>query len=107
AQIAPPPVPAPAVPTASAPAAPPVAAPAAPAPAPLPVAAPAPVPAVAPMAAPSPVAITPAAVEGETDDRPRGFAPQNSLAGSVGLLRMGAAEVGRLWQLRLGLHGEY
>ncbi|MGA9653679.1 MAG: OmpA family protein, partial [Polyangia bacterium] len=60
-----------------------------------------------PMAAPSPVAITPAAVEGETDDRPRGFAPQNSLAGSVGLLRMGAAEVGRLWQLRLGLHGEY
>jgi outer membrane protein OmpA-like peptidoglycan-associated protein len=66
-----------------------------------------PVPAVAPIAAPPAVASAPAATEGETDDRPRGFVPQNSLAGSVGLLRMGTAEVGRLWQLRLGLHGEY
>jgi outer membrane protein OmpA-like peptidoglycan-associated protein len=73
----------------------------------MPVAAPAPIPAVPPSAAPSTVAGTPAAVDGETDDRPRGFVPQNSLAGSVGLLRMGTAEVGRLWQLRLGLHGEY
>jgi outer membrane protein OmpA-like peptidoglycan-associated protein len=73
----------------------------------MPVAAPVPIPAVPPSAAPSTAASTPAAVDGETDDRPRGFIPQNSLAGSVGLLRMGAAEVGRLWQLRLGLHGEY
>jgi len=57
--------------------------------------------------APPALAGAPPAPEGETDDRPRGFAPQNSLAGSVGLLRMGSAEVGRLWQLRLGLHGEY
>jgi outer membrane protein OmpA-like peptidoglycan-associated protein len=57
--------------------------------------------------APPTVASAPAAAGGEADDRPRGFAPQNSLAGSVGLLRMGSAEVGRLWQLRLGLHGEY
>jgi outer membrane protein OmpA-like peptidoglycan-associated protein len=60
-----------------------------------------------PNLAPPAVAGAPAAPEGGTDDRPRGFAPQNSLAGSVGLLRMGSAEVGRLWQLRLGLHGEY
>jgi outer membrane protein OmpA-like peptidoglycan-associated protein len=56
--------------------------------------------------APAPPA-APAVAAGETDDQPRGFAPQNALAGSVGLLRMGAAEVGRLWQLRLSLHGEY
>jgi outer membrane protein OmpA-like peptidoglycan-associated protein len=66
---------------------------------------PAPVP--APAAASGTEASLPAATAGETDDRPRGFIPQNSLAGSVGLLRMGAAEVGRLWQFRLGLHGEY
>ena len=73
--------------------------------APAPIAAPAPVP--APAAAPGSEASVPAATAGETDDQPRGFIPQNSLAGSVGLLRMGAAEVGRLWQFRLGLHGEY
>ncbi len=108
AQIAPPPAPAPPPP--------PVAAPAvAPAPAavavPAPVAAPAAVPMAAPPApadvAPPVAANAPAAGVGETDDQPRGFAPTNALAGSVGLLRMGTAEVGRLWQLRLGLHGEY
>jgi outer membrane protein OmpA-like peptidoglycan-associated protein len=71
------------------------------------VAAPAPVPAAAPTAPPRTIAGAPVAIERETDDRPHGFVPQNSLAGSVGLLRMGSAEVGRLWQLRLGLHGEY
>jgi outer membrane protein OmpA-like peptidoglycan-associated protein len=67
----------------------------------------APFPPVAPEAAPPAAASAPAAVAEETDDRPRGWVPQNSLAGSVGLLHMGSAEVGRLWQLRLGLHGEY
>ena len=43
----------------------------------------------------------------ETDERLRGFVPQLSLAGSVGLLRMAAAEVGGVLQLRLGLHGEF
>jgi outer membrane protein OmpA-like peptidoglycan-associated protein len=43
----------------------------------------------------------------ETDERPRGFVPQLSLGGSVGLLRMGSADVGSVGQLRLGLHGEY
>jgi OmpA-OmpF porin, OOP family len=97
AQIAPPAAPASAAPApaAAAPAAP-VAAPAA---APAPVAAPA----LAPSDAPRAVAAAPA----ETDDRPRGYTPMNSLGGSVGLMRMGSAEVGRLWQLRLGLHGEY
>ena len=104
AQTAPPPV--------AAPLAPPVAAPAvAPAAAPAPVVAPAAMPMATPPAtpnvAPPTVASAPAAAGGETDDRPLGFAPQNALAGSVGLLRMGTAEVGRLWQLRLGLHGEY
>ena len=98
-----------------------IAPPAAPAPPPSPaaVAAPAPVAAsaAAPMAAPAaPADVAPpvaasvpaaAAAAGETDDQPRGYAPTNALAGSVGLLRMGTAEVGRLWQLRLGLHGEY
>ena len=106
AQIAPPPASAPLAPPmtapAVAPAAPPAAAPVA-APAAMPMAAPPATPNVAPPA----LAGAPPAPEGETDDRPRGFAPQNSLAGSVGLLRMGSAEVGRLWQLRLGLHGEY
>ena len=49
----------------------------------------------------------PKAVASETDERPRGFIPQLSLGGSVGLLRMGSAEVGGVGQLRLGLHGEY
>jgi outer membrane protein OmpA-like peptidoglycan-associated protein len=52
----------------------------------------------------------PAATKGvasETDERPRGFIPQLSLGGSVGLLHMGSAEVGGVGQLRLGLHGEY
>ena len=43
----------------------------------------------------------------ESDERPRGFIPQLSLGGSVGLLRVAAAEVGIVGQLRLGLHGEY
>ena len=43
----------------------------------------------------------------ETDERPRGFIPQLSLGGPVGLLRMGSAEVGGVGQLRIGLHGEY
>jgi outer membrane protein OmpA-like peptidoglycan-associated protein len=67
----------------------------------------APFPPVAPEAAPPAAAGAPAAVVEETDERPRGWVPQNSLAGSVGLLHMGSAEAGRLWQLRLGLHGEY
>jgi outer membrane protein OmpA-like peptidoglycan-associated protein len=80
---------------------------AAPAPVAAPIAAPEPVPAFAPEAAP-PTAPSQAAAAGEEIvDQPRGYVPQNSLAGSVGLLRMGSAEVGRLWQLRLGLHGEY
>jgi len=49
----------------------------------------------------------PAAVVSEIDERPRGFVPQASLGGSVGLLRMSAAEVGPALQLRAGLHGEY
>jgi hypothetical protein len=49
----------------------------------------------------------PKAVFSETDERPRGFIPQLSLGGSVGLLRMGSAEVGGVGQLRLSLHGEY
>ena len=47
------------------------------------------------------------AVVSETDERPRGFVPQLSLGGSVGLLRMGSAEVGGVSQFRLSLHGEY
>jgi outer membrane protein OmpA-like peptidoglycan-associated protein len=43
----------------------------------------------------------------ESDERPRGFVPQLSLAGSVGLLRVAAAEVGTVGQFRLTLHGEY
>ena len=43
----------------------------------------------------------------ESDERPRGFVPVLSLGGSVGLLHMGAADVGHVGQFRLGLHGEY
>jgi outer membrane protein OmpA-like peptidoglycan-associated protein len=43
----------------------------------------------------------------ETDERPRGFIAQPSLAGSVGLLHMGMASVGTVGQLRLSLHGEF
>jgi outer membrane protein OmpA-like peptidoglycan-associated protein len=43
----------------------------------------------------------------ESDERPRGFVPILSLGGSVGLLRMGTAEVGPVLQLRVGLHGEF
>jgi len=50
---------------------------------------------------------SPKAAVSETDERPRGFIPQLSLGGSVGLLHMGSAEVGSVGQLRLGLHGEY
>ena len=39
--------------------------------------------------------------------RALGFLPQASLAGSVGLLHMGTAEVGGPKQFRLGLHGEF
>jgi outer membrane protein OmpA-like peptidoglycan-associated protein len=53
------------------------------------------------------VAPAPAVVTSETDERPRGFVPQLSLGGSVGLLHMGSAEVGNVGQLRLSLHGEY
>jgi outer membrane protein OmpA-like peptidoglycan-associated protein len=52
-------------------------------------------------------AASPAATATETDERPRGFIPQLSLGGSVGLLRMGSAEVGNVGQLRVSLHGEY
>jgi outer membrane protein OmpA-like peptidoglycan-associated protein len=57
--------------------------------------------------APGESASAPKAVVSETDERPRGFVPQLSLAGSVGLLRMGSADVGGVGQLRLSLHGEY
>jgi outer membrane protein OmpA-like peptidoglycan-associated protein len=115
-----PPAPAPAAPTA------------APGPAPAPsLPPPAPAPALAaPIAAPVPLAPdllpdalpastkvevkkpeasapAPKALASETDERPRGFIPQLSLGGSVGLLRMGAADVGGVGQLRLSLHGEY
>ena len=43
----------------------------------------------------------------ETDERPRGFIPQLSLGGSVGLLHMASADVGGVSQFRLSLHGEY
>ena len=43
----------------------------------------------------------------ETDERPRGFIAQPSLAGSVGLLHMGMASAGNVGQLRLSLHGEF
>jgi outer membrane protein OmpA-like peptidoglycan-associated protein len=43
----------------------------------------------------------------DTGARPPGFVPQSSLAGSVGLLHMGTAEVGGPMQFRLGLHGEF
>ena len=43
----------------------------------------------------------------ETDERQRGFIPQLSLGGSVGLLHMASAEVGGVSQFRLSLHGEY
>jgi outer membrane protein OmpA-like peptidoglycan-associated protein len=50
---------------------------------------------------------SPKAVVSETDERPRGFIPQLSLGGPVGLLRMSSAEVGGVSQFRLSLHGEY
>lgn len=43
----------------------------------------------------------------ETDERPRGFVPQLSLGGSIGLLHMAAADAGPAGQLRLSLHGEF
>ena len=69
-----------------------------------------------PSSAPAPVkdefetakaAPSPELAVSESDERPRGFVPVLSLGGSVGLLHMGAAEVGPVMQLRLGLHGEY
>jgi outer membrane protein OmpA-like peptidoglycan-associated protein len=47
------------------------------------------------------------AVASETDERPRGFVPQLSLGGSIGLLHMASGEVGSPGQFRLSLHGEY
>jgi outer membrane protein OmpA-like peptidoglycan-associated protein len=67
----------------------------------------APAPAKVEIEAPAESAPAPKAVVSETDERPRGFVPQLSLGGSVGLLRMGSAEVGGVAQLRLSLHGEY
>jgi outer membrane protein OmpA-like peptidoglycan-associated protein len=43
----------------------------------------------------------------DSDGDFRGFIPQLSLAGAVGLLHMSSAEVGPVGQLRLGLHGEF
>jgi outer membrane protein OmpA-like peptidoglycan-associated protein len=43
----------------------------------------------------------------ENDETPRGFIPQPSLAGAVGLLHMSSAEVGPVGYLRLSLHGEF
>jgi outer membrane protein OmpA-like peptidoglycan-associated protein len=81
-------------------------APAAPAPSAVPTPASSPVPggtsAVGESAAP--VAATPAAA---SDASARGFIPQLSLGGGVGLLHMSSAEVGQVGQLRLGLHGEF
>jgi outer membrane protein OmpA-like peptidoglycan-associated protein len=57
-------------------------------------------------ASPAP-APAPAGAASETDERLKGFVPQLSLAGSIGLLRMSSAEVGSVGQFRLGLHGEY
>ena len=109
-----------------APAPAPVAAPE-PAPAPAPIRAPAPAPVAAPAPAPEaapPVvtseptrrpaseteeskATTAPAVASETDERSRGFVPQLSLGGSVGLLHMASGDVGTVGQFRLSLHGEY
>ena len=80
----------------------------APAPAPMfaPVPAPAPVPGVGAVAVQSTVPAT-AASASEVDDSARGFVPQLSLGGPLGLLHMSSAEVGPVGQLRLGLHGEF
>jgi len=56
---------------------------------------------------PAEAASTSRAAVSETDERPRGFIPQLSLGGSVGLLHMASAEVGGVSQFRLSLHGEY
>ncbi|HEX7507641.1 MAG TPA: carboxypeptidase regulatory-like domain-containing protein, partial [Polyangia bacterium] len=68
---------------------------------------PAPAPAKVEPETPAESAPAPKAVASETDERPRGFIPQLSLGGSVGLLRMGSADVGSVGQLRVSLHGEY
>jgi hypothetical protein len=78
----------------------------APAPAPPLTSEPSPVPGVAPVAPESNVPVA-AASASETDERPRGFIPQQSLGGAVGLLHMSSAEVGPVGQLRLALHGEF
>ncbi len=58
--------------------------------------------------APSETAETPSAVAtSENDDLQRGFIPQLSLGGAVGLLHMSSADTGNVGQLRLGLHGEF
>ena len=84
----------------------PVAAPAAPAPLPSPEVTSTPTPRRGPETAEAAPPSAPA-VASETDERPRGFVPQLSLGGSVGLLRMPSAEVGYPGQFRLSLHGEY
>jgi outer membrane protein OmpA-like peptidoglycan-associated protein len=107
---APAPAPAPSIPPAVAPVPAPAATVAAPTPAvlaPAPVREVAPAPSKAEPEAPGESVPAPKAVVSETDERPRGFVPQLSLGGSVGLLRMGSADVGGVGQLRLSLHGEY
>jgi hypothetical protein len=83
---------------------------AAPAPAPEPVPAPvvtsAPIRKAEPAAEPAEQPSTAPPVVSETDERPRGFVPQLSLGGSIGLLHMASGDVGYPGQLRLGLHGE-
>ena|ERR1700690_3011065 len=77
----------------------------APAPAPAPVATPV-VPGIAPTGPRSAVPVAAGPVSG-ADEQPRGFIPQLSLGGAVGLLHMSSAEVGQVGQLRLALHGEF
>lgn len=77
------------------------------APAPAPVPPPAPVNVEAEQSGASAPASTAPAVASEIDERPKGFIPQASLGGSVGLLHMASADVGNVGQLRLSLHGEY
>ena len=78
----------------------------APSPAPVPTPSLSPLPGTAPTAATSVVPAA-AAAPSATDEQPHGFIPQLSLGGAVGLLHMSSAEVGRVGQLRLALHGEF
>jgi len=49
----------------------------------------------------------PAPAGEDTDQHPRGFVPQLSLGGAVGLVHMASGDVGYVGQLRLALHGEF